>query len=389
MRPLDGTVIVSVEQAVAAPLASRHLADLGARVIKIERPSGDFARMYDESVRGQSSYFIWLNRNKESIRLDLALPEDRAVVLEMVARADIFIQNLAPGAIKRLMLDYDTLKSVNPKIIYASISGYGLGGPYEHKKAYDLLVACEAGLVSITGTESEPARVGISVADIATGMYTYSGILSALLLRERTGEGQHLQISLLDALGEWMGQPYLYTQYGGSQPSRSGASHSTIAPYGQAQTTDGAIFFSVQNPGEWVRFCLTVLQQNELIDHELYRSNDLRVQNRQSLDTVIHEALSRLSTQEVLQRLDSAGVANAELRDMMGFSEHPQLAFRNRWATIDTEAGKVRVLKPAVETDAFEYRFDPVPRLGEHDDQLRSEFAVETGRTLSFPALNQ
>ena len=375
MRPLDGVTVVSIEQAVAAPLATRHLADLGARVIKVERPSGDFARDYDQSVMGQSSYFVWLNRNKESIVLDLKDAQDRQVLERVVREADVFVQNLAPGAVERMGLGYEAVKRWNDRIVYLSISGYGPVGPYKGKKAYDLLVACEAGLVSITGSASEPARVGISVADIATGMYAYSGILAALIQRGRTGRGDHLQISLLDALGEWMAQPYLYSHYTGRAIERAGASHVTLAPYGPAATSDGTVFFSVQNQGEWERFCETVLDDPALIDHADFASNDQRVANRKALQSTIEAVLTGISTAEAIDRLERAGIANAVLRSMAEFASHPQLEARDRWQQIETEQGGVRVLKSPVEASSFEYRYGAVPRLGEHSDAIREEFA--------------
>lgn len=381
MRPLEGITVVSVEQAVAAPFASRHLADLGARVIKVERPEGDFARRYDESVNGLSSYFVWLNRNKESIVLDLKDDTDRELLVRMVGEADVFIQNLAPGAIERLGLGYEALSRVNPRLIYTSISGYGTEGPYKDKKAYDLLVACEAGLVSITGSEDEPARVGISVADIATGTYALTGILTGLIQRARTSEGDHLQISLLDSLGEWMGQPYLFTQYSGRPIVRSGASHVTIAPYGPAATSDGVVFFSAQNQGEWERLCDIVLARPDLKRDPLYCTNELRVQNRAGLQAVLESTFGRITTVEALRRLDDANIANAELRTMEGFAAHPQLEQRDRWHDVDTEAGPARVIKPPVEAGSYDYRWDPVPALGQHSERIRSEFATGEGTT--------
>ncbi|MFA5606446.1 MAG: CaiB/BaiF CoA-transferase family protein [Leucobacter sp.] len=376
MQPLDDITVVAIEQAVAAPFATRHLADLGARVIKVERPSGDFARAYDTSVHGQSSYFVWLNRNKESIVLDLKSPEDRELLREMLRSADIFIQNLGPGAIERLGFDYETVSTANPKIIYTSISGYGDTGSYREKKAYDLLVACEAGLVSITGTSEQPARVGISVVDIAAGSYAFSGILAALIQRSRTGRGDHLRISLLDAVGEWMSQPYLFSTYSGRLIQRSGANHVTIAPYGPATTSDGAVFFSVQNQGAWERFCEVVLQDSSLVDHPDFVTNDLRVEHRTELQELIESRLGQLTTAEAITRLDEAEVPNAVLRSVEGFADHPQLAERARWSYIETPGGRVRVIKPPVDVDSFEYRWDPVPSIGEQTEAIRAEFSL-------------
>jgi crotonobetainyl-CoA:carnitine CoA-transferase CaiB-like acyl-CoA transferase len=375
MRPLEGITVVSVEQAVAAPFASRHLADLGARVIKIERPEGDFARHYDDSVNGLSSYFVWLNRNKESVVLDLKDGADSEILRNIIGGADVFIQNLAPGAIERLGFGYKDVSQANPGLIYTSISGYGTDGPFQNKKAYDLLVACEVGLVSITGSQDEPARVGISVADIATGTYALTGILTGIIQRGRTGLGDHLQISLLDSLGEWMGQPYLFTKYSGRSIVRSGASHVTIAPYGPATTSDGIVFFSVQNQGEWERLCAIVLGKPELMDDPLYRTNELRVVNRRQLQTVLEGTFGRITTVEALRRLDDANIANAELRTVEGFASHPQLEQRDRWHDIETEAGPARVIKPPVEAASYDYRWEPVPALGAHTARVRAEFA--------------
>ncbi|MFA9277667.1 MAG: CaiB/BaiF CoA transferase family protein, partial [Rhodoluna sp.] len=264
VRPLDGITVITLEQAVAAPFASRQLSDLGARVIKIERDAGDFARAYDTKVHGEASYFVWINRNKESVVLDLKSEQGYAALRGQVSKADVFIQNLAPGAVERLGLSSEQALELNPQLIYVSISGYGRGGEYEQKKAYDLLVQCETGLLSVTGTPDAPAKVGISVADIAAGMYAYSGVLSALIQRGRTGKGDVLEISMLEALGEWMSQPYLYAEHGGEQQPRSGAQHATIAPYGPFNTNDGTVFFGIQNEREWAKFCEIVLQDESV-----------------------------------------------------------------------------------------------------------------------------
>ncbi len=373
--PLDGITVVSLEQAVAAPFASRQLGDLGARIIKIERAAGDFARTYDDKVHGEASYFVWLNRNKESVVLDLKSDEGIAAMRRIVGAADVFIQNLAPGAVERMGLGAADALSLNPSLIHASISGYGRGGPYEQKKAYDLLVQCEAGLLSVTGTPESEVKVGVSVADIAAGMYTYTGVLAALLQRARTGRGQVIEISMLEALGEWMQQPYLYAQYGGIQQSRSGAEHATIAPYGPFRTRDGRVFFGLQNEREWHTFCAEVLEQPDLAVDTRFVGNSARVAHRVQLHEVINVALSSLDTTALVARLDAAGIANAELRDMGGFSTHPQLAARESWVEVASAAGPVRSLRPAVRTDGYEYRFDAVPRLGEHTAAVLDEFA--------------
>lgn len=374
MQPLDNITVISIEQAVAAPFATRHLADLGARVLKVERPTGDFARDYDTSVLGQSSYFVWLNRNKESVVLDLKNAEDKKLLRSMVKQADVFVQNLAPGAIDRLGFGYEEVRSINPSIIYTSISGYGATGPYRDKKAYDLLIACEAGLVSITGTESEPARVGISVVDIAAGTYAFSGILAALIARSRSGEGDHLRISLLDAVGEWMGQPYLFATYSGEPIVRSGANHVTIAPYGPVATSDGAVFISVQNQSEWLRLCNTLLEDASLDDDPRFRTNGLRVQHRAELQKILDNHFGRTTTEEAIAGLEDAGIANAVLRTVEGLAAHPQLEHRDRWHQVETEGGPVRVIKPPVEVSSYNYSWDPVPALGEHTEAIRAEF---------------
>jgi crotonobetainyl-CoA:carnitine CoA-transferase CaiB-like acyl-CoA transferase len=370
--PLEGLTVVSLEQAVAAPFAARQLADLGARVIKVERPAGDFARGYDEKVNGLASYFVWLNRGKESVVLDLKSEEGILALKALVAEADVLIQNLAPGALDRLGLSAEEALDLNPRLIYASVSGYGAGGDYERKKAYDLLVQCETGLVSLTGPEDAPSKVGVSIADIAAGMYTYTGILTALINRGITGEGDVLEVSMLEALGEWMMQPYLYAEYGGSQQPRSGAHHATIAPYGPFPALDGTVFLGIQNEREWQKFCTEVLGRPEVGADGRYRSNAQRVQNRAALDEDINAALSSLPAEEVLARLDAAGIANARLRTMDEFSAHPQLAARRRWADVQTSEGPVRSLIPPVTSRATGYRMGPVPSLGEHTERVLS-----------------
>jgi len=373
MLPLEGVTVVAIEQAVAAPFATRQLADLGARVIKVERPeTGDFARAYDETVHGQSSHFVWLNRNKESLVLDLKT--EGAVLEALLAKADVFVQNLAPGAADRLGLDAETLRARHPRLIVCGISGYGSSGPYRSKKAYDLLVQCEAGVVSVTGTPEAPAKAGIPVADIAAGMYAYSGVLSALYERERTGEGSSFEVSMLDALGEWAGFPYYYTNYGGSPPPRNGARHAAISPYGPYTAGDGAVvFIGVQNEREWSALCGNVLRQPELAEDPRFARNSLRVEHDGELTEIVEKALAGSSASEVEQRLDDAGIASARMRTMAEFAEHPQLAARGRWGEVETPGGPVTALLPPVEVPGREPRLDPVPALGEHTVAIRRE----------------
>lgn len=371
--PLDGITVISVEQAVAAPFATRQLADLGARVIKIERDAGDFARGYDTKVHGQASYFVWLNRSKESAVLDLKDPEDLAVVQELIADADVFVQNLAPGAIEKLGLGAEELQRINPALIHVSISGYGRGGPMEQKKAYDLLIQCESGLLSVTGTPEQEVKVGVSVADIASGMYAYTGVLAALIQRGKTGRGDVIEISMLEALGEWMQQPELYARYGGAAPPRTGASHASIAPYGPFAAADGTVFLGIQNEREWARFCEDVLSQPDLADHPDFSSNSLRTQNVEQLRDIIESVFSGITVAEALGRLDAAAIANAELRSMRSIGDHPQLAARDRWIDIETPGGPVRVQRPPVTSREQTVRIGPVPDIGEHTAAIRAE----------------
>jgi itaconate CoA-transferase len=373
--PLDDVLVVSIEQAVAAPFATRQLADLGARVIKIERESGDFARKYDVSVDGEASYFVWLNRSKESVVLDLKDHEDLERLRKIIDLADVFVQNLAPGAAKRLGLGAEALTTRNSALIYVSISGYGEQGPLSQKKAYDLLIQCESGLLSVTGTPEEPAKVGISIADIAAGMYAYTGVLSALLNRAKTGIGDIIEVSMLEALGEWMQQPELYTRYGGTPPPRSGASHATIAPYGPFRAADGVVFFGIQNEREWYSFCGGVLQNTAIAQRPEFANNTLRVANRAALTEMIERKLAELNVADVTTLLDRAGIANAELRDMARFAEHPQLAARDRWIDVATPGGRIRSLRPPVTSRSQGLRITEVPALGAHTDAVLREFA--------------
>lgn len=371
--PLEGITVVSLEQAVAAPFATRQLADLGARVIKIERDSGDFARGYDQSVDGMASYFVWLNRSKESVVLDLKSDEGKQALHELIQDADILVQNLAPGALERLGFGPDAALEINPRLIHTSISGYGTGGSYEHKKAYDLLVQCEAGLLSVTGSEAEPAKVGISVADVSAGMYAYTGILTALFNRVKTGKGEVLEISMLEALAEWMGQPYFYAEYSGKQQPRTGAQHATIAPYGPFEASGGTVFFGIQNEREWQGFCTQVLGNPQLGQDARFANNTLRVANREALHEAINAVFGQLEVEQAVVRLDAAGIANARMRNMQELSAHPQLEERGRWVDVDSPVGPLRSLRPPVTARNSAIRMDPVPALGEHTQSVLAE----------------
>ena len=378
--PLDGLLVVALEQAVAAPFATRQLADLGARVIKIERAgAGDFARGYDTSVLGQASYFVWLNRGKESVELDVKSDDGRAVMAALLARADVFVQNLAPGAAERLGLDAAGLLARHRRLICCSVSGYGPDGPYAGKKAYDLLVQCEAGLLSVTGTPDVPCKAGISVADIAAGMYAYTGVLTALYERERTGRGSSFTVSLLDALGEWMTQPYLYTVYGGREPRRTGARHASISPYGPYQARGGEVFIGLQNEREWAVLCDKVLARSDLITDERFTTNPDRVKHDDELTAIIEDVLASMTPDEVVARLDAAGIASARLRTPAEFAAHPQLAARDRWREADTPGGPVRALLPPVTVPGREPAMGAVPALGQHTEAVLAEFLP--GRT--------
>jgi len=378
-RPLDGMTVVSIEQAVAAPFATRQLADLGARVIKIERPDGgDFARGYDHSVNGLSSYFVWLNRSKESLTLDLKSAQARDVLDRLLARADVFVQNLGPGAAERLGVGTPDLRSRHPALVVCAITGYGSTGPYATKKAYDMLVQAETGLTSITGTADTPSRVGISVADIAAGMYAYSGILAALLTRAQSGGGASLEVSLFDALGEWMGAPMYYTAFGGVEPPRSGAAHATIAPYEPFVSGDGAeIYLAIQNGREWARFCEQVLGRPELASDPRFSSNAARVEHRLELHGMIENLFAELPASDMLDRLERAGIACARRNSVAGFVAHPQLGQRDCWRTIESPAGPLRALRPPTRMDGMDPAMGPVPALGEHTRQILEELGFD------------
>lgn len=372
MLPLEGITVVALEQAVAAPFATRQLADLGARVIKIERPvTGDFARGYEEAVHGIAAHHVWLNRSKESLTLDLKHPAAAAIMAVLLKDADVFVQNLAPGAAERLGLSADALTQRYPRLIVCGISGYGTTGPYAAKKAYDLLVQCEVGVVAITGTPDTPSKAGISVADLAGGMYAYTGILTALYQRERTGAGTALAVSLFDALGEWMGYPAYYTAYGGRQPARTGASNAVIAPYGPFACGDGkTVFLGLQNSREWVRFCAAVLEQPALAADARFDTNPKRLTNREALHAIIDAVFADMTAEQVIVRLDRAGIANARLNSVQEFWDHPQLDARERWRTVDSEVGPLKALIPPVTLRDVEPRMDPIPSLGAHTEPI-------------------
>jgi itaconate CoA-transferase len=384
VRPLDGITVVSLEHAIAAPFCTRQLADLGARVIKVERPgTGDFARGYDQRVNGLASHFVWTNRSKESLTLDLKQESATEVLDSLLATADVMVQNLAPGAAARMGLSFEALHQRFPRLIVCDISGYGAGGPYEKKKAYDLLIQSEGGFLSVTGGpgEEEMAKAGCSIADIAAGMYAYTGILSALLLRGRTGEGSHLDVSMLESLVEWMNYPMYYAYDGSPPPPRAGAAHATIYPYGPFPIGDGTtVMLGLQNEREWQLFCDKVLLTPELAKDERFSANYKRVENRQALRALIVESFSTLNFDAVFDRLEHAQIANARVNDMQGVWDHPQLQARDRWREVETTAGTVPSLIPPGSNSAFEPRMDAVPGLGQHTEQVLRELGLGTDR---------
>jgi itaconate CoA-transferase len=366
--------VVAVEQAVAAPFATRQLADLGARIIKIERPgAGDFARGYDATVNGMSSHFVWLNRSKQSLTLDLKQPEAIDVLRRLLGRADVFMHNLAPGAMARLGFGAADVRRDHPRLVVCEISGYGSTGPYRDKKAYDLLVQSEAGVLSITGSEEEPAKVGISVADIAAGMYAFSSVLAALLRREKTGEGSALEVSLFDSLAEWMSYPVYYA-YGGAPPPRSGARHAVIAPYGPYSAGDGkTVYLGLQNEREWARFCEQVLHRPDMAADARFSSNPRRVEHRAELDAAITTAFRALTAEQVMARLDAAQIANARMNTVQELIDHPQLAARNRWRSVPSAAGPVRMLVPPFSFEGMDVQMSAIPSVGEHTEGILGE----------------
>jgi len=371
-RPLDGITVVSLEHAIAAPFCTRQLADLGARVIKVERPgAGDFARAYDARVGGEASHFVWVNRSKESLTLDLKQPEAIAVLQELLADADVLVQNLAPGAAARMGLGAEALQAKHPRLIVCDISGYGEDGPYRDKKAYDLLIQSEAGFLSVTGTPDDPCKSGNSIADIAAGMYAYTGILAALLQRGKTGKGSHIDVSMLESLAEWMGYPMYYAYEGAPPPPRSAASHATIYPYGPFPAGDGGtVMLGLQNEREWRLFCEKVLLQPGLAADARFDSNARRNANRDALRAIIVETFAALGAVQVLERLDAAQIANARMNDMAGLWAHPQLQARGRWRQVGSPAGEIPALLPPGRQSAFDYRMDAVPAVGEHTESI-------------------
>ena len=388
MQPLQGLLVVALEQAIAAPFATRQLADLGARVIKVERPgSGDFARGYDTRVRGLSSHFVWTNRSKESLTLDLKHPQAAPVLQRLVARADVLVQNLAPGAAERLGLGWATLSAQQPALIVCDISGYGADGPYRDKKAYDLLIQSESGFVSITGTPDEPCKAGSSIADIAAGMVAYSQVLAALLQRGRTGRGQHLEVSMLEAMAEWNSYPLYYAFDGAPPPPRSGAAHATIYPYGPFPTgaDGGSVMLGLQNEREWQQFCAQVLQQPALATDPRFAGNALRSANRAVLHAIIVAAFAGLSAAQVMQRLDEAQIANAQLNTMQQLWQHPQLQARQRWREVGSPVGPLPALLPPGRWDEGP-RMDPIPALGEHTDAILQELGFAADEVLALRA---
>ena len=387
-RPLDGLTVVSLEHAVAAPFCTRQLADMGARVIKIERPGvGDFARGYDTRVKGLASHFVWINRGKESLTLDLKHPDAQAVLQQLLAQADVLVQNLAPGAAARLGLSFDALHPKLPRLVVCDISGYGNHGPYRDKKAYDLLIQSEAGYLSVTGTPDEPVKSGNSIADIAAGMYAYSNVLAALLLRERTGVGEHIDVSMLEALGEWMGYPMYYAYEGAPPPQRAGASHATIYPYGPFAVGDGGtVMLGLQNEREWQSFCTTVLQQPELAQDPRFASNAQRSANRDALRALIVAAFAPYTTAQVQQRLDQASIANARVNDMQGLWQHPQLQAREHWREVDSPVGPLRAPLPPGRHSGFAYRMDGIPALGADTDRILRELGLSAERIAALRA---
>jgi itaconate CoA-transferase len=379
VRPLDGVTVVTLEHAIAAPFCTRQLADMGARVIKIERPgSGDFARAYDERVLGQASHFVWTNRSKESLTLDVKQPEAQQVLMKLLEGADVLVQNLAPGAAARLGLSFEALHEKHPKLIVCDISGYGddpaQPGPYRDKKAYDLLIQSESGFLSVTGSPDQPAKAGCSIADIAAGMYAYSSILAALLQRGKTGHGSRIDVSMLESMVEWMSYPLYYAFDGASPPPRAGAAHATIYPYGPFPAGDGhTVMLGLQNEREWGAFCQRVLQQPGLATDERFASNSKRTANRDALRTLIVEVFSAMTADQVIERLEAAQIANARVNDMHDVWAHPQLKARSRWTEVATPSGPIPALLPPGQTDAFAPRMDAVPGLGQHTQSILRE----------------
>lgn len=393
MKPLEGITIITLEHAIAAPFCTRQLADLGARVIKIERPNvGDFARKYDERVDGMSSHFVWTNRSKESLTLDLKSEAATDILNKLLANADVLVQNLAPGAAARLGLSYEKLSKSNPRLIVCDISGYGddleKPGSYRDKKAYDLLIQSEAGFLSVTGTPDEYVKAGCSIADIAAGMYAYTNILAAIIERGKTGKGKRIDISMLEAMTEWMGYPMYYSFQGQTPPPRTGSSHATIFPYGRFKTQDGQVMLGIQNEREWQKFCEQVLEQPGLATNSDFNSNVLRVKNRQTLQQIIEQKFSELSRVAVMEKLEKASIANASVNEMQDVWQHPQLQARNRWVEVDSPVGKLPTLKPVGLEDANDFVIKPVPDLGEHTKIILAELGFNDKQISGFKHQN-
>ncbi|AHG66064.1 CaiB/BaiF CoA transferase family protein [Advenella mimigardefordensis] len=379
VRPLDGITVLSLEHAIAAPFCTRQLADLGARVIKVERPGvGDFARNYDERVKGMASHFVWTNRSKESLTLDLKSPQAKEVLARLLPQVDVLVQNLAPGAAARLGLSYDALHEQYPSLVVCDISGYGGGGPYEHKKAYDLLIQSESGFVSVTGSANEPAKAGCSIADIAAGMYAYSHILSALLQRGKTGKGSHIDLTMLESMVEWMGFPLYYAYDGAPPPVRAGAAHASIYPYGPFLAGNGkTIMLGLQNEREWKVFCEQVLEKPALATDARFSSNTLRTANRDALRDLIIQSFAAYDDEQIIERLEQAGIANARVNDMKAVWDHPQLKARGRWSQMGSPVGTLPALLPPGVNNSYDFRMDAVPALGEHSAAILDELGYD------------
>ena len=390
-RPLDGITVISLEHAIAAPFCTRHLADLGARVIKVERPgSGDFARAYDTRAGGLASHFVWVNRSKESLTLDLKQPAALDALKTLIGKADVLVQNLAPGAAARMGLSYEALSPKHPGLVVCDISGYGDDGPYRDKKAYDLLIQSEAGFLSVTGTPNEPCKAGNSIADIAAGMYAYTSVLAALMQRDKksgTGQGAHIDVSMLESLAEWMSYPLYYSYQGAAPPPRNGAAHATIYPYGPFPAGDGgSVMLGLQNEREWKQFCAVVLQDAALAVDVRFDSNARRNDNRAELEALIVQAFAALTTDRVLARLDEAQIANARINDMAGLWAHPQLAARGRWQDVESPVGRLPALLPPGRSNRFEPRMDAVPAVGEHTDAILREIGQSEAQIAALRA---
>jgi itaconate CoA-transferase len=388
MRPLDGITVVSLEQAVAAPFCSRQLADLGARVIKIERPRvGDFARDYDHSVKGLSAYFAWLNRSKESFTLDVKHAKAKEILARLIADADVFIQNLAPGAARRLGLGGEELLAQYPRLVVCDISGYGDAGPYAGKKAYDLLVQSEAGVVAVTGTPDAPSKVGVSLTDIGTGLHAYAAILGALYQRERTGKGTRIEVTMFEAMVEWMMHPLYYTHFGGRAPQRSGPDHATIVPYGKFRTAGGeSVMLGIQNEREWAAFCDKVLSQPKLAKDQRYDSNTKRTAARAEVVAVIEDVFAQMTAEQVIEKLEAAGIANARMNTPEEVWNHPQLKARNRWREVGSPVGAIPAPLPPATFSCSEARMDPIPAVGEHTECILSEIGYDANEIAALKA---